>query len=355
MVATELGKEMARRGHEVHIVSYDLPFRLRGEEGVYYHKVVLKEYPLFPHPFLTIDLTASLVELYKKFSIQIIHAHYALPNAISALLAREIVGNKVKVITTLHGTDITIWGKDPSLRPVLRYGLERSNAITAVSHSLKKETMNSLNLARPIEVIYNFVDTRLYKRNPDEDLRAKLAPRGEKIILHVSNFRPVKRVPDLLRAFANLSKEKNDCLLLLVGEGVERVKAETMADELGIRERVMFLGTWIDLVPLFSVADLFVLPSEKESFGLAALEAMACGVPVVATKTGGLPEIVEHGKTGFLVPVGDVRELTSAIWCLLSDEVLHQEMAANSRKKAENFSVEKIIPLYEAVYYRVLH
>lgn len=349
VVATELGKELARKGHEIHIISYDLPFRLGAQENIYYHKVNLRQYPLFPHPFLTVEITAKIVEVIKTYSLDIIHVHYALPNVLSAVLAREIAGD-VRIVTTVHGTDVTVWGKDPSIKPVIRYGLEQSDAVSAVSRSLKSDVRANLELENPVQVIYNFVDTHFYQRLPQSPARKSLARDDEKIILHISNFRPVKRIDDLLLAFSRLGKTFKKAVLVLAGDGEERGNIEEMAVRLGIKSRVVFLGTQVELVPLLSAADLFLLPSEKESFGLAALEAMACSVPVVATETGGIPEIVEHGKTGLLVPVGDVNALAGAMQSILDNPELHHQMGLLSRKKAENFSVERIIPQYEEFY-----
>ncbi len=349
VVATELGKELSRRGHEIHIISYEMPFRLGDPVNIHFHQVPLREYPLFPHPFLTIEITAKLVEVLDRYSLDIIHVHYALPNAISAVLAREIAG-RVRIVTTVHGTDVTVWGKEPSLQPVIRYGLEQSDAVSAVSHDLKNEVYTSFGLEKTVQVIPNFVDTRVFSRLPDSPLRSQLAREGEKIILHVSNFRPVKRLQDLIAAFFRLQRSNPKTRLVLVGDGTERETAEKLVQDLGLASRVTFLGNRAELVQLYSAADLFVLPSEKESFGLSALEAMACSVPVVATETGGLPEVVEQGKTGLLVPVGDTEALSESMATLLGQPALHAQMAARSREKAEKYSPENIVPRYEAFY-----
>ncbi len=349
VVATELGKELSRRGHEVHIIAYEMPFRLENTDHIHFHQVNLREYPLFPHPFLTIEITAKLVEVVDRYSLDIIHVHYALPNALSAVLARGITGN-VRIVTTVHGTDVTVWGKEPSLQPVIRYGLEQSDAVSAVSQNLKNEVYTSFGLEKRVQVIPNFVDTRVFSRLPDSPLRSQLARDSEKIILHVSNFRPVKRLQDLINAFFRLQRRNPGTRLVLAGDGAEREPAEKLVQDLGLASQVTFLGTRAELVQLYSAADLFVLPSEKESFGLSALEAMACRVPVVATETGGLPEVVEQGKTGLLVPVGDVEALSTSMAALLGNPALHAQMAARSREKAEKFSPENIVPRYEAFY-----
>lgn len=355
IVASELGRELACRGHEIHIVSHQLPFRLDEKGELFYHKVELKDYPLFPYPLFTLELAGKLVEVLNKYSPHIIHSHYALPNSISALLARDVSGSSVKVLTTIHGTDITIWGNDPSLHPFIRHSLEKSDAVSAVSESLKEDAVKTLQLPeKDIKVIYNFIDTEKYKPAVDENLRRSMAPNGEKIILHLSNFRPVKRIPDLLQAFAQICRIDKGVVLLLAGDGVEKHKIISLSKELGLDRNIKFIGTWIDPVPLFSIADLFVLPSEKESFGLAVLEAMSCGVPVVASKTGGLPELVKDGETGFLVPVGDIGSLSRAIMLLLKDDSLYRKFAVNSRERACQFSTEGIIPLYEDLYKSLL-
>lgn len=351
VVATELGSELSQRGHEVHVVSYHLPFRLHnGSSNVYYHKVELNEYPLFPYPLLTMEVSAKLVETIEKVSPDLIHVHYALPHTASALLARRAVGSDVKIVTTLHGTDVTVWGKNPSMAPLLRSNLEECDALTAVSQSLKEEAIEVLGLTKPVQVIYNFIDTGYYKKEDGGEMRQKLAPGGEKIILHVSNFRAVKRVPDLLRAFAFFQRRFSNAVLVLAGSGAAGEEILNLAEKLGIREQLRMLDASTDLVPLYSAADLFLLPSEKESFGLVALEAMGCGVPIVATDTGGLPELVDHGKNGYLVPVGDVAALAACMERLLTDENLYGSFSKEARRKADFFAVSRVVPLYERLY-----
>ncbi len=353
VVAAELGKELSRRGHEIHVISYDLPFRLEEDAHLRFHRVNLREYPLFPHPFLTVEITAKLVEVLERHPLQVIHVHYALPNTLSAVMAREICGS-VRIVTTVHGTDVTVWGREPSLRPVIRYGLEQCDAVSAVSNSLREDLYDCFDLQKAVRVIYNFVDLERYRRLPQSPLRPLLAGDDEKIILHLSNFRPVKRIPDLVRAFARLQQVSPRTKLVLAGDGAEKERVQQLVKSLGLGASVVFPGTQAELVPLYSAADLFVLPSEKESFGLAALEAMACSVPVVATETGGLPEIVEDGKTGFLVPVGDVAALAEAMQALLENPGLHEKMAVLSREKAGRFSPAGIIPQYEELYRSVI-
>ncbi|MEW5921856.1 MAG: N-acetyl-alpha-D-glucosaminyl L-malate synthase BshA [Bacillota bacterium] len=356
VVAVELAREMARRGHEIHLVSYEMPFRLSSGEKIFYHEVPLREFPLFPYPLFTLETAARLAAVLQEFSPQLIHAHYTLPYSIAAMLARQISGqDRVKIITTVHGTDISTWGCDPAMQPLIRYSLEKSDAVTAVSHSLQREAVALLGLGEEkISVIYNFIDTERYRRNVDTGLQRELAPRGERIIMHISNFRPVKRVPDLIRAFALLVKEKKDVNLVLVGEGVEKQKVMEMVKQMGVSARVRFLGTHVNPAPLLSCADLLVLPSAKESFGLVALEAMACAVPVIAANTGGLPEVVADGQTGLLFPVNDCNALAAAMRRLLDDHDLHRRFAAASRQRAEQFAAGRIIPLYEELYGRLI-
>ena len=356
VVAVELARELARRGHELHLVSHAMPFRLEEGGGVCYHEVPLREFSLFPYPLFSMEVAAKLVAVLNECSPQLIHVHYALPYSITALLARSISGqDQIKLVTTIHGTDITTWGQDKAMQPLIRHGLENSDAVTSVSYSLRRDAVALLSMAEEqISVIYNFIDTDRCQGYADMRLKRKLAPHGERIILHISNFRPVKRVPDLIHAFSLLIKEKQDVVLVLVGEGVEKKLAQKMVREMDLTSRVRFLETQIDPLPLFSVADLVALPSEKESFGLVALEAMACSLPVVATNTGGLPEVVSHGETGLLVPVNNSFALASAMRRLLDDHELHRCFSAAARRRAEQFATAKIVPQYEALYLELL-
>lgn len=355
VVAVELARELARRGHEIHLLSHAMPFRLEAGAGVYYYEVPLREFPLFPHPLFTLETVARLAALLRKYSFQLIHVHYALPLSIAALLARQISNQEqLKIVTTIHGTDISTWGRDAAMHPLIRYSLDKSDAVTAVSHSLRRDAANLLGFAETqISVIYNFVDTERYRRIPKGGMRRELAPQGERIIMHISNFRPVKRVPDLIRAFAVLVKEKRDLILVLVGEGTEKDLVQHMVQEMGLASRVRLLGTHLDPAPLLASADLLVLPSATESFGLVALEAMACAVPVVATRTGGLPEVVKHGETGLLVPVQDWQALAEAIGRLLDDHSLYRHISAAAQRRAEDFDVKSIIPRYEELYQEI--
>lgn len=356
VVATELGKELAGRGHTVHFVSYQLPFRLdRFQPNVYYHEVDMPAYPLFKYPPYTLALINKLVELVEREKLDIIHAHYAIPHSFCAHAAREILGDcHVKVVTTLHGTDITLVGNDPSFSRITRFSMEQSDGITAVSRSLAEETCRTFNISRPVRTIYNFINTRRFFRLPGTRAGLGFLPLGCRVLLHISNFRPVKRVPDVVEVFARVRRE-TDARLLLVGDGVQMLEAQAAVDRHGLREEVFFLGTQDKILPLLSAADLFLLPSEKESFGLGALEAMACQVPVIASCAGGLPEVIEHGRTGFLAPVGDVEAMAAFALEILGDEGRLRSMGEAARRRAEEyFDSELIVPLYEQFYQQML-
>ncbi len=355
VVASELALGLAERGHIVHIVSYSVPFRLREfNPRVRVHEVEVATYPLFKYPPYTLGLATKLAEVAAEQSLDVIHAHYAVPHAVSAFLAREIIGEGApKIVTTLHGTDITLVGADESFHRVTKFAIEVSDAVTAVSHFLRQRTIDEFSLEREIEVIYNFIDTSQGRRTTNYG-REHWAPAGEKILIHASNFRPVKRVSDVVRLF-DLVRREIPSKLLFVGEGPERLFVRHLVKELGLSEHVHFLGEQDYLEDLLSCADLLLLPSEQESFGLVALEAMSCGVPVVGTKVGGLPEVVIDGESGFLVPVGEVRAMADAAISLLSDPEKHNRFANAARARAQSeFDSKKIIPQYEALYQRLL-
>jgi len=291
VVATELGKALADKGHLIHFISYAMPMRLDGYLGnVFYHEVEMASYPVFEFPLYTPALASKIVEVAKFEKLDIVHAHYAIPHAISAYLAREVAGGSFKIVTTLHGTDITLVGLEPSYLPVLKFSIDRSDGVTAVSRFLKEKTLTNFGLTKEIQVIPNFVDTQKYRRIDAGEIRAKFAPRGEKILVHVSNFRTVKRVPDAIRVFHEVQK-KIPAVFMLVGDGPDRSACELLVRELGIQDRVRFLGKQQELVPILSASDLMLMPSQSESFGLSALEAMACEVPVISSSVGGLPEL----------------------------------------------------------------
>jgi len=357
-VATELGIVLAERGHEVHFVSYDQPFRLdRFRERIYFHEVELEDYPLFDHPPYSLALAVALHDTARSEGLDLVHMHYAIPHAASAFLAREMLAGEreLKIVTTLHGTDITLVGLHPSFHAITRFSILKSDGLTAVSTYLKEMTVQDFSVPEErIEVIPNFIDTSVWRPDREPCHRSTLAPNGEKIVMHVSNFRPVKRVEDVVEVFGRITRMV-DARLVLVGDGPERPRALQRAADLGLAERVLFLGKHTSVDELLSCADLFLLPSENESFGLAALEAMACGAPVVASRTGGLPEVVEHGESGYLLPVGAVEEMAEAGVRVLSDQDHHARLSAAGRAIAEErFSAEAVVPLYESFYDRVL-
>jgi L-malate glycosyltransferase len=357
VVATELGMELARRGHEVHFISYALPFRLKQfQENVVFHEVQMLAYPLFQYPPYTLALAAKLAEVADEIGLDVLHAHYAIPHAVCAYLARQVArSNQFKIVTTLHGTDITLVGGDPSFRPLTRFGIEQSDGVTAVSKYLRQQTIDVFDPKREIEVIPNFVDTvRFAPRNDGPCVKEQFAKKGERVLLHISNFRPSKRVPDAVRTFAAVRREVPS-RLLLVGDGPDRVPAREVAEKLGVAKWIRWLGPLDAVEDVFCVADLFLLPSQNESFGLAGLEAMSAGVPVVASNAEGLPELVRNGETGFVLPVGDVEGMARRATEILSDETKHAAMSQAARRVAiENYAVESIIPMYEEFYGRVL-
>ena len=355
VVATELGLHLARRGHNIHFISYDKPFRYTDdEERVSFHKVQVVEYPLFQYPPYSLALTTKMVEVANQEELDLLHVHYAIPHAVSAYLAKQMMGGRLRVVTTLHGTDITLVGGNPNYLPITRFALEQSCCLTAVSEFLKDETIETFGISNPIAVIPNFVDTDIFVKSDNHSARKEYAPNGEKIVMHLSNFRPVKRLGDIVDAFA-LVHQEIPSKLLLVGDGPDRYKAEQRAKEHNISADVVFLGKKQSIAELFSIADVYFLPSETESFGLSALEAMSCEVPVVATCAGGLPELVEHAQTGYLCCVGDTTEMAEAIKLLLSDDQRRISMGKEARRRTiERFNVKKIIAKYESYYRNLL-
>lgn len=358
VVATELGKELAARGHQVHFISYALPFRLDGfMENIFFHEVELPEYPLFEVDLYSLSLTSKMVDVVLYDELDLLHVHYAIPHATSAYNAKLILneqGRDIKIITTLHGTDITLIGLDPTLLPLVRFSIEKSDGVTAVSRFLKEKTLTNFNLDRPIEVIPNFVNTDTWQRRDGERLRSQIAPNGEAVLIHTSNFRPVKRVTDVIRVFAQV-QEKVPSKLLMVGDGPDRAEAERLSRELGIAEHTRFLGKQTGLVDIFSACDLFLMPSQSESFGLSALEAMACGLPVLTSSVGGLPELNVHGTTGYICEIGDIDRMARYAIELLTHKKKYLQFSKAARERVEtHFSSNDIIPLYEDYYRRVL-
>ena len=357
IVATELGKALADRGHDVHFISADLPFRLTEfHPGLSFHQVLTPSYPLFREPQYMLSLANRLVQVAREYQLAIVHAHYAVPHATAALLARQVLassssGPVPKVITTLHGTDITLVGSDPSYSEIVAYSIEQSDGVTAVSGSLAEATRRQLKVRHPISVIPNFIDCALYRRRPDALLRTRFTEHGDgPLVIHVSNFRPVKRIDAVMQVFARIASQVN-ARLLLVGDGPEVSTAHRLARELGVADRTQWLGAQELVIPLLSAADVFLLPSAQESFGLAALEAMACEVPVVASNVGGLPEVIEHGVTGFLHPPDDLEGMAASAIALLRDPGLHQRVrqAAVARVRRD-YCAERVVPIYEAAY-----
>ena len=355
VVATELGKALAERGHSVHFISYALPMRLTGfMDNVVFHEVEISNYPLFDFPLYTLSLASKMVEVAKFEKLDLFHCHYAIPHATSAFLAKEMLApTNIKVITTLHGTDITLVGLEPSFLPVMKFSIERSDGVTAVSRFLKEKTLTNYGIEKDIEVIPNFVDTRKYQRNHSDEVRKHFAASGERILVHISNFRPVKRVADVIKVFHEVLK-KVPSKLILVGDGPDRSQCEIMCRELGIQDHVKFLGKQTDVIHILSAADLCLMPSQSESFGLSALEAMACGVPVISSSVGGLPELQIHGQTGFIAEIGDVDRMAKYAIDLLTNSAKYQMFADAARRRAIEFDAPKIVGQYESYYQRVL-
>jgi L-malate glycosyltransferase len=357
VLATELGKSLAKRGHSVHFISYAIPMRLDSfVNNICYHEVEISNYPLFEFPLYTLSLASKMVEVAKFEKLDILHVHYAIPHATSAFLAKEMMPDKnLKIITTLHGTDITLVGLEPSFLPLIKFSIEKSDGVTSVSRFLKEKTLTNYNIEKDIEVIYNFVDTDRFKRKDNGEKKCKFTKQDEKVLIHVSNFRPVKRVSDVIKIF-NIVKQKIPSRLILIGDGPDRSECEKLCRELGICDSVQFLGKQTALVDILSAADLFIIPSQSESFGLAALEAMSCGLPVISSSIGGLPELIVHNETGFIAEIGDVERMAKYAIDLLTNEQKYCLFSENSRKRAvEKFNIEKITTQYEEYYLKILN
>ena len=361
VVGTELGIELAARGHEIHFIAYQPPVRLNADHPrILFHEVTVSQYPLFEYPPYDLALATRMAEVAEIYELDILHVHYAIPHSVSALLARQMLAaadkpRKLPFVTTLHGTDITIVGADPSYLPVTRYAIENSDGVTAISNYLKQRTLQEFEIRNHIEVIYNFVNCDVYRRDPEAAThRAEFADANERILVHVSNFRPVKRIGDVIEIFDRV-QQRVPSRLLLMGDGPERSRAEWLVTSKGLREKVHFLGKLERVADKLSIADLILMPSELESFGLAALEAMACEVPAIATAVGGVPEVIEHERTGFLAEVGDVEMMARCAIEILSDEKRLREMGKTARWEAQSrFCASRIIPEYEQFYERVL-
>jgi N-acetyl-alpha-D-glucosaminyl L-malate synthase BshA len=353
VVATELGIALANKGHKVHFMSYSQPFRLNlFNENLFYHEFNVNDYPLFEYQPYESVLASKIVDVAIFEHLDVLHVHYAIPHASVAYTAQQILKSKkihLPYITTLHGTDITLVGRDPAFEPVIRFSLNNSNAITSVSESLKKDTLNTFKIDNKITVIPNFINIKEYTVALEHCVKRKYAPNGEKIVVHISNFRKVKRIQDVLHVFANIRKQI-PAKLIFVGEGPEKAAMEQLARELNVNHDVINLGKIADPKEILSVADVFLLPSETESFGLAALEAMAMKVPVISTNTGGLPEVNVDGETGFLSNIGDIKEMSENALKLLTNDDLLEKFRSNAFNRAKKFDIDKILPLYENLY-----
>jgi N-acetyl-alpha-D-glucosaminyl L-malate synthase BshA len=355
VVATELGKELASRGHDVHFISYALPIRLTMTERIYFHEVEVLTYPLFEYPPYDLVLATKMAEVMTRYDLDILHVHYAIPHSISAYLAKMMLTDRVvPFVTTLHGTDITLVGNDRSYLPITRFGIEQSDAVTAVSEYLRHRTIEEFQVQRPVTVVPNFVDCNVYGKATDKALRRKFASDDEGILIHISNFRPVKRVEDVIAIFAQVRKNRK-ARLLMVGDGPDRPKAEWLADTHGISRDVLFVGKQNDMNQHLSISDILLLPSELESFGLVALEAMACEVPVIATQVGGIPEVVQHGVDGFLYGVGEVSSMADGCLTILNDPQLRSNLGRAAREHAtRDFCASKIVLQYEDLYHQTI-
>lgn len=357
VLATELGKALAQKGHQVHFITYQQPVRLNGFiPNIFYHEVQVPTYPLFDYPPYETALASTMVDIIKNNHLQLLHVHYAIPHASAAYMAKKILehdGITIPVITTLHGTDITLVGRDKTYAPVVAFSINQSDAITAVSDNLCEETYKTFKIEKKIEVIHNFVDVQRFNRKPIDAFKKVIAPGGERILLHASNFRKIKRVEDVVKIFYEVNKQIPS-KLLFVGDGPERVTAEELSRELGVCDEIRFVGKQEQMEDILAIADLFLLTSEYESFGLAALEAMAAGVPVVSTNAGGLLEINVNGVTGYTGNVGDVATMSQQAIEILGDEEKLQRFKTSAAQHAQQFDIHNIVPLYEQLYERFL-
>jgi N-acetyl-alpha-D-glucosaminyl L-malate synthase BshA len=357
VLATELGKALAQKGHMVHFITYQQPVRLSEfMPNIFYHEVQVPTYPLFDYPPYETALASTMVDVIKNNDLDLLHVHYAIPHASAAYMAKQILrkeGKKIPVITTLHGTDITLVGRDKTYAPVVTFSINESDAITAVSQNLKDETYKHFQIEKNIEVIVNFVDVTRFNRKPLDAFRKVIAPNGERILLHASNFRKIKRVQDVVRIFYDVQKQI-PAKLLFIGDGPERNTAEDLSRELGVFDEIRFVGKQEQMEDILAIGDLFLLTSEYESFGLSALEAMAAGVPVISTNAGGLKEIIVQGETGFMSDVGDVESMAKQALTILSDDKVLKQFKEKAATHARQYDIHTIIPLYENLYERFL-
>jgi len=350
VVATELGKALAEKGHEVHFISYAFPHRLHHFiDNIYYHEVEISNYPLFEHSLYSLSLTSKMLEVIEYENLDLMHVHYAIPHATSAYLAKQIIrknNSDIKIITTLHGTDITLVGLEPSFLPLVKFSIEESDGVTAVSRFLKETTLTNYNIEKDIEVIHNFIDTSLFKDTKNDVMRKKIAPNGERILIHTSNFRVVKRVSDTIRIL-ELVKKEVPTKLILIGDGPDRSECERLSRELNLQDDVIFLGKQDGLEEILTCGDIFLMPSQSESFGLAALEAMSCGLPVISSSVGGLPELNMHNQTGFIAEFGDVKRMAKYTLSLLQNDKKFNIFASNARNRSvQNFDINLLITKY---------
>ncbi|MDX1279459.1 N-acetyl-alpha-D-glucosaminyl L-malate synthase BshA [Oceanihabitans sediminis] len=357
VVATELGLELSKRGHEIHFITYNQPVRLELlNKNVHYHEVNVPEYPLFHYQPYELALSSKLLDMVKLHKIEVLHVHYAIPHAYAAYMAQKMLLEEniyVPIVTTLHGTDITLVGSHPFYKPAVTFSINKSDAVTAVSQSLKEDTLRLFDIKNDIDVVTNFIDISKYDHGFSDCQRSMMADENEKIITHISNLRPVKRMEDVVKIFYNIQKQI-PAKLMVVGDGPDREKAESLCAKLGITKKVIFFGKSNEIDKILCFSDLFLLPSETESFGLAALEAMASGVPVISSKTGGIPEVNKQGVTGFLSEVGDVEDMSKNAIHILSDETRLKEFKKNAKAEAIKFDIHNIVPQYEAIYEKTL-
>jgi N-acetyl-alpha-D-glucosaminyl L-malate synthase BshA len=357
VVATELGLELSKRGHQIHFITYNQPVRLDLlNENVHFHEVNVPEYPLFHYQPYELALSSKLVDMVKLHKIEVLHVHYAIPHAYAAYMAQKMLLEEnifVPIVTTLHGTDITLVGNHPFYKPAVTFSINKSNAVTTVSQSLKDDTLRLFDIKNEINVVTNFIDLNKYEHSFTDCQRGVMAQDHEKIITHISNLRQVKRIPDVIKVFYNIQK-KIPSKLIMVGEGPERKKAEALCKELNISNKVVFVGNSNEIDRILCFSDLFLLPSETESFGLSALEAMASSVPVISSNAGGIPEVNLHGFSGYLSPVGDVESMSNHAISILESDVTLNTFKRNAKLQAAKFSIEKIVPQYEAVYQKAL-
>jgi L-malate glycosyltransferase len=357
VVATELGKMLAEMGHEIHFISSSIPFRLnRIYHNIFYHQVEVNQYSVFQYPPYDIALASKMAEVANRENLDILHVHYAIPHAVCAILAKQMSNVDVKIVTTLHGTDITVLGYDPSLSEAIKFGIEKSDIVTAVSKSLIEQTHELIQPDKQIETVYNFIDERIYQKRDANHLKKEFGIKDdEKVVIHVSNFRPVKRVQDVVKTFARISAAM-PAKLLLVGDGPEMTPVCRLVKKLGLIDKVHLLGKQENLDELYSISDLKLLLSEKESFGLVALEAMACGVPCIGTNVGGMPEVIENGKTGYICELGDIDDISSKAIFLLSNQQIHRQFSENGVSVVTTkFRAQQIVGQYEQLYYKLLN